>query len=718
MFQIRFPQIVFGLLPIVACQSVASARAAYDVNAPVYPVTYTDAQKGEQITAGQAMLKRFNDAVAAGKHEFTFPPGVYHIPASGNDGLFYVNRDGTLNLHGVQDFTLRMAGVEFVMENGGGFVSLNESRNIALIGPAKIDAAIPPCTQGRILTYDPATGSATVQILPGYEVASATKGTVDAFSPAGLYLENPSWAGFNKLTVDDAARRMVSVKLDKSSNIYQPGNLVAFRIHGSPLLISSLSCNGFTIKDLDVYTEAGIGWGSSTGTWKFIHIRGIRRPGTSRLMAAGGCQMGSRGGNVTFDGCEFGNTADDLVDYGGGGLFTCLRQETPRTVVTWGGGLSPGDTLNFYTSAGFQPNASAKVLAAADIVDPAMQADAHHLVKDILKARDTDDKPLRRLTLDRNVLVSPGDYAENDSANRPESFTIRNCYFHDSGVRVMIQGFRHGLFENNTFERISGGLALTCDAWWFEGPTVQDITVRNNIFKETTFRNGWGTGKAALSIGAGWAEGKTDPALPCATHGATVTGNTFLNSSVGAIQISDTDHVLVAKNIIRRPYTAGTPTGAIHLLGVADARVLDNRVWGCPGPSVLAEGSRRLVLTGNIFTDSYKNPANPSEAAPSAVVGILHCANTQVTGNEIVGTDAASAIWIAGSAGTTLSGNKASRMTAPGAALIGTGTGNTEMQSVRSRRKRIEKITTCDQFRVYRRRYAGRAPFGVCRGWI
>ncbi len=217
---------------------------------------------------------------------------------------------------------------------------------------------------------------------------------------------------------------------------------------------------------------------------------------------------------------------------------------------------------------------------------------------------------MRRVTLDRDVSVSAADYMENGTSNRPDHFTVRNCYFHDAGVRVMIQGFRHGLFENNRFERISGGLALTCDAWWFEGPTVQDVTVRNNVFSATTFRNGWGTGKAALTIGASWAEGHTNPALPCATHGAAVTGNTFLGSSAGAIQISDTDHVIVANNVIRHPYTQATPVAAIHLLGVADAAISDNRIFACPGLGLMAEGSRRLAVTGNAFTDSYQNPAN------------------------------------------------------------------------------------------------------------
>ena len=652
------PKIAVLLWALFCLTALASA---YDVHAPAYPVAYSDAQKDAQRAAGRAVVRRINAALAAGARAFTVLPGVYRIPADGPDSA--------MRLVNVRDFTLHMAGAEFVLENGGGFVSARDCENLAFIGPAEIDSGTLALTQGRLLTYDPSTGLSTVEILPGYEVGDSAKGTVDAFSPQGVYLENPSWASYEKLTVLDRVKRRIQVKLGAKdaiwTNVYKPGALLAFRLHGSPVLISAERVNGFTLKNVDVYTGAGIGWGGGTGAWKFINIKGIRRPGTSRLMGAGGCQMGSYGGSVLFDGCEFSNTADDLMDYYGGGLFTYARREGPRTVVTWGGGLKAGDTVNFYDHGGFQPNGTAVVLAAAEVTDPAGQAEAHHLVKDILKARDTDgDKPLRRLTLDRDVAASAGDYVENADTNRPDQFTIRNCYFHDSGVRVMVQGFKHGLFENNRFERISGGLALTCDAWWFEGPTCQDITVRNNVFQDTPFRNAWGTGKAAIIIGAGWSEGHTDISRGCAFHTATVTGNTIVEASAGAVFISNTDHVTVEGNSIRHPFTEAAPVGAIQLAGVADGRVWNNAVSGCPGLNLSVRGSRRISLKGNTFRDSYKGTVKPPQEVPDAVVSITGCTDTQVTGNKIDGTDAANAIWVAGSADTTLSGNQTTHLQA------------------------------------------------------
>ena len=666
--------------PAQAVAPPVKAMPAYDIHAPVYPVTYTDAQKDAQREAGRDILRQINDALAAGAHAFTVPPGVYRLPASGNDGLKYVNGDGCLNFRGVRGFTLHLAHTEFVLENGSTFLAPEDASDIAVLGPVVFDADPLHLTQGVVTARDEATGLTTVKIMPGYKVDYAPKGQIDAFSPQGVYLENPSWAGYTDLTVLDRAQGLIQLKAG-AKGLYQPGNLVALR-DGGPVFLSAggKGAHNLTLRDIEIDTGVGFAWGGGTGDWNFLNVKGIRRPGTNRLYGAGGCQVHNDGGNVTFDGCEFSNCADDLVDYSGGGLFTCERQESPRTVVTWGGGLSVGDTVNFYTSGGFQQDAAAKVVAVADITDPAIQADARHLIKDILKARDNGDKPLRRVTLDRDVTVSAGDYMENGSANRPDHFTVRNCYFHDAGVRVMIQGFRHGLFENNTFERVSGGLALTCDAWWFEGPTVQDIVVRDNVFRDTAFRDGWGTGKAALAIGAGWAEGHTDPALPCATHGATVTGNTFIGSSTGAIQISNTDHVIVANNVIRRPYALAAPGGAIHLLGVADATVAGNRVWGSPGPCVLAEGSRRLSVRDNVLMDTYRRLPSPVKDVPDAVIGIVNCAQTQVTDNRVDGTDAASAVFVAGSAGTMVRGNTTLHMKTPGAAPVGTGAGNTGLQ--------------------------------------
>lgn len=56
-----------------------------------------------------------------------------------------------------------------------------------------------------------------------------------------------------------------------------------------------------------------------------------------------------------------------------------------------------------------------------------------------------------------------------------------------------------------------------------------------------------------------------------------------------------------------------------------------------------------------------------------------------MAGNTISGTDAARTVWVAGSARTTLRANKAAHLTAPGAAPVGTGVGNTGLNIVGAR---------------------------------
>ncbi|MCX5670269.1 MAG: right-handed parallel beta-helix repeat-containing protein [Planctomycetota bacterium] len=656
-----------------AAQGGEANAVAYNANNPVYPVSYTEAQKNAQRDAGRAVVKEINAAIAAGAKSFTVPPGVYRLPAKGPDR--------EIKLWKVKGFALHLANTEWALENGGGFIFPQECENISVLGPVKFDAD-PLCfSQGTVLAHDDNTGLTRVRIMPGYKVDLAPKGTIDAFSPAGIYLANPSWAGYSEARVLDAAQGLIELKTGAREAIYKglygPGHLVAMR-SGSPLLFSTREVVGLTVKDVDIYTGAGFLWGGGSGDWNFTRILGIPRPGTNRLYGAGGCQVGNFGGNVVFDGCEFSHTADDLMDYYGGGLFMCIRPESPRQVVTWGGTPAVGDTVNFYSHVDFHPIASATVTAAVDPEDPALKAEAGRLIKEVLKARDVGARPVRRLTLDRDVQVAVADFVENGSANRPNQFTIRNCHFHDSGVRVMVQGYKHGLFENNRFKRISGGLALTCDAWWWEGPTCQDIVVRNNVFEETAFRNAWGTGKAAIIIGTSLAP--TDPTRGVAFHRVEVVGNTITGSSTAGILISNASDVTVRNNVIDHPFRLAAPEAAIQLQGVDKARLWDNTVIGCPGWNLAAKNANALSIKGNTFKDAYQAPGSPSKSSPSAVISLVGCTNADVEANSITGTDAANGIWVEGSANVHLAGNRAAQMSTPGAVLVGTGSSNTNLR--------------------------------------
>ena len=245
------------------------AAFAYDVHDPVYPVTYSDAQKTEQRDLGIAIVKQINAAVKSGAHEFTVPPGIYRIPRGD---------EGKIGLWKVQGFTLHLANTEFILENGGNFLYPIDCSDIAILGPVKFDADALVYTQGTLRTYDVETGLSTVEILPGYEISDAEKGTVDAFSASGVYLSNPSWAGYTDVKVVDRTKRLIQVKLGAKqkifADIYKPGVLLAMRLHGSPLFLSSGNVHNLTVKDADIYTGSGFMWGGGTGDFNFVRVTG------------------------------------------------------------------------------------------------------------------------------------------------------------------------------------------------------------------------------------------------------------------------------------------------------------------------------------------------------------------------------------------------------------------------------------------------------------
>ena len=600
------------LLP-VSRPALAAGASDYQARAPAFSVVYNEAQKAAQREKTRAIIGQINRGIKAGQTDFSFAPGVYRIPKVGPNNDFRLAPGGK--------FTLRVAGCEFFLENDGAFLHYDDYEHqcdIALLGPAKFDVDPLLYTQGRISAYDAKSGLMTIEVAPGYPLAPKAEAVIESYSPQGVYLENPSWMSYKNGRVTDEARRLVQVEAAANQTIYDAGNLVTL-INSQPLFFSLRGVKNLIARDLDLYGGTGWMWGSGNGgDWKFERVRGVPRPGTNRLRGVASCQVYVSGGaRVLFDGCSFSNNSDDLIDFGGGGIWMNARQNSPREIVTWRGQARVGDALNFYSHEDFLPVGAARVVAVEAIEDDALQAQAHDVVKNINKGRDAEgNQTMQRVTLDRDVSVGAGDFIENP-ANGASSFTIRNSYFSNSGVRVMVQGFQHGLFENNTFERISGGLALTVDAWWWGGPVVQDVTIRNNVFRQTTFRNGWGTGRAAIAVGADKAP--NFPAQSGATHGVTISGNRIFDSSRGAIFVGNATDVTIQNNRITNAQGLQGES-AIVLNGVFGGVVTGNTIAQSGGKAIAVSNSSDVKVTANTV-------------APASIA-VINSVNTTATDNS------------------------------------------------------------------------------------
>ena len=165
--------------------------------------------------------------------------------------------------------------------------------------------------------------------------------------------------------------------------------------------------------------------------------------------------------------------------------------------------------------------------------------------------------------------ATPGDYIENDS-DRMGSFTMTNCYWHQIGVRVMIEGIQSGTFTHNTFDGVNGGLALVVDPYWAQGGTCQNVTVSNNVFRDCNLDKVQGSG--ALVMGPYWGSGPLLPGQAYGFENFTVTHNTFTGPTLEAIHAHGVGNLNIAHNF----FSVGKGV-TIHLDNCGGEKVLDNK---------------------------------------------------------------------------------------------------------------------------------------------
>ena len=137
---------------------------------------------------------------------------------------------------------------------------------------------------------------------------------------------------------------------------------------------------------------------------------------------------------------------------------------------------------------------------------------------------------------------------------RGELFVMHNCKWTNGTVRVMVQGFKSGIFIGNTFTRIGQGLAVTMDAWWWEGGTWDECTVRNNTFTQVPYVTYWKS--AALRYGPGF----DDKAVPVFGP-VSIVGNTISGGMGDGISISAAHYALQNNTVSQMAGVAQTVNG-------------------------------------------------------------------------------------------------------------------------------------------------------------
>ena len=296
-------------------------------------------------------------------------------------------------------------------------------------------------------------------------------------------------------------------------------------------------------------------------------VYNVRMPGTNRLVAGSAGQMDFANGTPTVENCIFGFCEDDSIDIMGHVGFM-YEQESPNTVIVKGTGqatpVKQGDTLHFFAEETYDRTYTAKAVKVEEVTDSEYNEIARKvMIKNFSFFETLSSQPCVRVTLDKNVSVEKGDMVENMNYSRPMNAVLKNNYFHDMGCRVLIQGCKGLLFENNLIERSGlGALVLDCEQRdWGEGPNSYDVVIRNNTIRESN-SSSYSTHfvfvhSGAISVGPfqWYHSGMTPSTATDSYQNITIEGNKIYDSNYSGILVKNSSNVTIKNNLIQNPVT-------------------------------------------------------------------------------------------------------------------------------------------------------------------
>jgi len=607
----------------------------YNVNAPLFPVTYTEEQKAAQREAGIALIKEYRDAISQKKTEYRAKPGVYRL-----------SKDMNFHIGQVDAFTLVLSNCEIIMESvEHALFHIWKVGAYTVVGPVEVDFDPMPYTQGRIVTSDFERKRITVNLLPGYPTLTSEppqKKLFYTYSPAGIWLPNPSWSQFDWKDAElSAGGRTVTfstgndLKRDYWERLYSTNNLVALGDPGPGWLFVLEGVGNLTLQDVNFY-GGGFCYRNPAETCTLTRVRGKRRPGTNRLYGGGGYQSSNRKCRVTMDSCEFRTSYDDLLDMHSSSMDMVWQQTSPREIVVWTSVFRryqedvPGSLFEFYKKD-FTHITSAKLVSAQRFTDeeakPLVGPAADLINAELKFSAPTNYRAFWRLKFDNDLTLVPGTLVE-DIADRQMELVMRNCVWYDSGVRVMIQSGNRIELTNNHFVRIAGGLEVKTDSWWWQGATVHNVLIANNVLLDCNYGSLWGSGSAAISVNngvnpiAGFPERYPNDNI-------VIRDNRIEGSSAGAIIVQNSDKVQITGNACRNLFQLKPPTAAIHVEGARNLTLSNNRIENCPAPAIKVDWINGLQCNNNTASNLG------TDAKPVVMVDLGNIRDSRVQNNVV-----------------------------------------------------------------------------------
>ncbi len=570
---------------------------------PAVTPSYTADEKEAQRHRGDVLAEDFKKRIASDM-TYEIPPGIYRV------------KGGSMDLDGLQNVTVKAAGVTFIMDGtigrSTGLFGSVRCKNIRFEGPIVLTQDIPKYSVARIVKTDMKNKTVELDVLPGYSTSLIEKSVWYPFDDKGFMLNRISHNGVKKL--GERLLQLQDTIWPEGANQYAAVSASditeykAFSFSGRPEQINE----NMTFKDVTCY-GFGAPSGRVKGYLKYINYRVLPQPGTSQLFCTWPGQFGYRDSALVFDGCEFNTGGDDginLMSQSG----MAAGQVGPRSVTVFRLKPEIGELVRFYNFRTMAFLGEARVESVETFTTASLLAEGNHWLKTNRCGRSSF-KEAFLVNLDRDVRI--GYYAQ---VYAPESgaseLIVRNSYWRDMFAQaILAQACRQGMIVDNLFERSTAhAIALSSSTYWMEGYWPRNVAIVNNVIRDnSSIPNRFGT--PSILVGC-------SPAVPWGTLGlienCDIEGNRIYNSAYSAIAVDYGQDCKVIRNTIVNPGVIGGGRAAIEISGGENIEIADNEIrfgeskcnsWLTFSPDVRREN---IHLGGNRVFDAEGHEIHPS----------------------------------------------------------------------------------------------------------
>lgn len=562
-------------LSLIAC-SIPSACFAAEVPR-IFQVADFGAVPDTPADSGDAIRAAIAAAMASGPGaEVTLDAGTYRVSPAPDQGFCFA-------VHGARGLTIRGAGEATRLINtnpASGVFHIAAGQNLVL-RDLVMDYDPAPFTQGTVRAVDVEAGHFDLEIEPGYPTPDASNfvGAAEPYGKWGMIMDRtarriksgtpdhymtPRWEHlqgrtFRFFTAAEHYRRGLAHM--------QVGDAYVHLARGYGGAVHADFCQGVRLEGLTVHSSPGLAVALVGNSVEAV-VSGLRvafPEGTDRLLTTNAdgvhCQQ-NRVGPV-IEGSTFQGMADDAVNiYAPPNILREVRSST-AWLVTGGCRVLPGDRLLVFAPH----DGITRGVATVSAVTP----EGPHLL----------------LTLASPVegAVAGEDHRAADTLYNLDAcgagFRITGNYMYGNRRYGCLLRAGEGLVEGNVFEDTTGGgVVLTNEPGWPEGPIPWGTTIRSNSFIRGGTCLGYadGAGGAAiavrsLSLGFGLA-----PQSPA--RSITIEGNSFADVPGTAIYLGAAAEVAVRGNSISA--AAGAPllcrTSDIVIAGSSGVRLEGNAI--------------------------------------------------------------------------------------------------------------------------------------------